>query len=94
MHIYQGPLLQVTIDLWNTTTPHKFNIVQNAHIPRADVPPLTLVVYSPTTPECRYILVRCILPNQLYCYIGLLHQNADRARSECTHVTYPPAKQP
>ena len=22
MHIYQGPLLQLTIDLWNTTTPN------------------------------------------------------------------------
>ena len=42
MHIYLGhiyPLLQLTIDLWNTTTPNKFYILENAHIPRADVPP-------------------------------------------------------
>ena len=31
--------LQLTIDLWNTTTPNKFHILQNAHIPMADVPP-------------------------------------------------------
>ena len=39
MHIYQGPLLQLTIHLCNTTTPNKFNIQQNPHILRADVPP-------------------------------------------------------
>ena len=33
------PLLQLTIDLWNITTPNQFNIQQNAHIPRANVPP-------------------------------------------------------
>ena len=41
MHIYLGqmyPLLQSTIDLWNTTTLNKFNISKNAHIPRADIP--------------------------------------------------------
>ena len=36
IHIYQGPP-QLTIDLWNTTTPNKLNIWQNAHILRADV---------------------------------------------------------
>ena len=39
MHIYQAPLLQLTIDLWNTTTTNMFNIYQNAHILRADGPP-------------------------------------------------------
>ena len=39
MHVYQDPLLQLTIDLWNPTTLNKFNIQQNAHIPRAHVPP-------------------------------------------------------
>ena len=42
MHIYQGQMytpLQLTIDLWNTTTPNKFKILQNAHIARAGVPP-------------------------------------------------------
>ena len=38
MHIYQGPL-QLTIDLWNTTTLNKFNTEQNAHILMADVLP-------------------------------------------------------
>ena len=39
MHIYQAPLLQLTIDLWNTTTLNTFNIKQNAHPLRADGPP-------------------------------------------------------
>ena len=38
MHIYQVPLLQLTIDLWNTTTPNKFHIGQNAHIPSPPSP--------------------------------------------------------
>ena len=29
----------LTIDLWNTTTPNKFHIWHNAHIPSADIPP-------------------------------------------------------
>ena len=43
MHIYLGQMypptqLQLTIDLWNTTTLNMFNIQHNAHILRADVP--------------------------------------------------------
>ena len=29
---------QSVIDLWKTTTPHKFQISKNAHIPKAYVP--------------------------------------------------------
>ena len=29
----------MSIDLWKTTTPHKFHIVKNKHILMADVPP-------------------------------------------------------
>ena len=29
-------LLQLTIDLWKTTTPNQFHISKNAHIPMAD----------------------------------------------------------
>ena len=32
--------LQLIIDIWNTITPNKFYIKQNAHIPRVGVPPL------------------------------------------------------
>ena len=32
------PLLQLSIDLWNTITPHRFHIGQHAHIPMADWP--------------------------------------------------------
>ena len=34
MHIYLGQMypLQLTIDVWNTTTPNKFNIYQDALI--------------------------------------------------------------
>ena len=28
---------ELTRDLWNTTTPNQFHILENAHIPRADV---------------------------------------------------------
>ena len=35
----KAPFLQLTIDLWNTTTPKEFNIQQNVHIPLAHVPP-------------------------------------------------------
>ena len=31
--------LQVTIDIWDTITPNKFYIKQNAHILRVGVPP-------------------------------------------------------
>ena len=30
---------ELTRDLWNTTTPNQFHILENAYIPRADVPP-------------------------------------------------------
>ena len=33
------PLLQLTIDVWKTTTPTKFHISKNAQIPVADLPP-------------------------------------------------------
>ena len=33
-------LLQSSIDLCNTTTPNKFHIEQNVHIPMADGPPI------------------------------------------------------
>ena len=33
------PLLQLTIDVCNTTTPKQFYVWWNAHIPLADVPP-------------------------------------------------------
>ena len=41
MHIYLGQMypLLLTIDVWNTATPNKFHIEQNAHLLRADVPP-------------------------------------------------------
>ena len=35
----KASLLQLTIDLCNTTTPHMVNIYQNTHILREDVPP-------------------------------------------------------
>ena len=40
MHIYPGQMspLQLTIDLYNTITPNKFHIYQNAHLPMADGP--------------------------------------------------------
>ena len=31
-------LLKLTIDIWNTATPNKFQIQQNAHIPRPPPP--------------------------------------------------------
>ena len=30
---------KLTIDLWYTTPPNQFHILENVHIPRADVPP-------------------------------------------------------
>ena len=44
MHRYQcrqtPPLPQLTIDVWKTTTPNKFHIWKNAHIPvQTDPPP-------------------------------------------------------
>ena len=44
------PLLQLTIDLWNTTTPNQFHILQNAHILKADVPPPSNQPYISGTP--------------------------------------------
>ena len=35
--------LQSTIDLWKTTTPNKFHIQMNAHIPTPDVPPVDTI---------------------------------------------------
>ena len=32
------PLLQLTIDVWNTATPKKFHIQQKSHIPRSPPP--------------------------------------------------------
>ena len=48
-----------TIDLCNTTTPNKFHIEKNAHIPMADIPPnapSTPSVQNPTTPNLDNLL--------------------------------------
>ena len=57
MHIYIGQMyqLQLTICLWNTTTPNKYQIQQNAHTLKADVPPILAIdVWNTTTPNTCY----------------------------------------
>ena len=55
--------LQLTTDLWNTTTPNKFHIWENAHIPRADIPPqLTIDLRNTTTPNQFHIWENAHIP--------------------------------
>ena len=68
MQTYLGemyhPLLQSTIDLWNTTTPNKFHIEKNAHIPMADYPlQLTIDLWKITTPNKFHILKNAHIPS-------------------------------
>ena len=58
MHIYQGPLLQLTLDLWNTTTPNKFTY-SRMHIYLGQMYPLqiTIDVYN-TTPPNKFTISR------------------------------------
>ena len=57
MHIYLGQMspCQLTIDLWNTTTPKNFHMEQNAHITWSYVPlsllQLTIDLCNTTTPH-------------------------------------------
>ena len=77
MHIYLCQidpyrLLQSSIDLCKTITPHKLHIQYNAHIPMADCPPLQLSIdaLNITTPHLadlvrstgRSPLKKCMFP--------------------------------
>ena len=59
-----SPPCQSSTDLWNTTTPKKFHIYQNAHILWPDVPPLqlTIDVWDTFTPNMFYIVKNAHIP--------------------------------
>ena len=72
--------LQLTIDLWNTITPNKFHIQQNAHILRIHLPPphlqLTIDLKNTITPNKFHIyqnahILRIHVPPQLQLTIDL-----------------------